>query len=168
MTGTFVAIFYRLILLFSFWIFLSGKLDAVHLMIGLASAAAVSVLSCWPLTRKRHLFEELRLPILIVRAGWYALWLLGRITLAAFHVSRLVLDPKMPISPKFIKHKTLLENDAERVIFANSITLTPGTITADMAGDELTVHQLDDNSAGDIVSQNMEKHIARIRGKGKR
>lgn len=148
---------------FFFWILLSGQSDAFHLTAGALSCLAVLALNRDLYTRKPgHRLPFLALLGTLFRALRYATWLLGRIIMAALHVSRIVLDPKMPLSPRFIKHRTLLDNDYAKVIFGNSITLTPGTITAELRGSELVVHQIDDASAGDILSGTMEKEISKI------
>lgn len=87
---------------------------------------------------------------------------MSRIFLAAIHISKVILNPQLPLKAGFIHHKTKLKSDAEKVIFANSITLTPGTITAEVNGDEFVIHQMDDDSAGDILTGLMEDHIQKI------
>jgi len=156
------AFIFRSLYLYILWFLLSGKTEVFYLIIGLITSMAIAGISVasssgpCPYTR----IEEI--PALIVRSARYAGWLLWRIILAAWHVTEVVLKPRLDIDPAFIEHKTILKNDLEKVIFANSITLTPGTITADLRGDTLIIHQLDEPSAGDITSFVMEKEIARI------
>jgi len=128
-------------------------------VIGGLSSAAIACLvppAAWTSQPVKYFFL---LPLIVIRVILYGIWLLIRIFLAAFHVSKLILHPQMPINPQFIKHQTLLDHDTDKVIFANSITLTPGTITADISGNELTIHQLDEASAEDIRTGAMEKQI---------
>jgi multicomponent Na+:H+ antiporter subunit E len=108
-----------------------------------------------------------RIPGIILRAVRYVFWLLGRIFISAIHVSKLILSREMPVVPEVISHKTVLKNDLEKVIFAHSITLTPGTITADITGDVLTVHRLDKPSSQDIESRLTERKIREIFGSEK-
>jgi multicomponent Na+:H+ antiporter subunit E len=57
-------------------------------------------------------------------------------------VARLILDPKLPISPILVHYRASQKTDLGRAIYANSITLTPGTITTRVAGDDLEIHSL--------------------------
>lgn len=84
--------------------------------------------------------------------------------LAAIHVTKLILNPKMPINPALIRYPVQLKHEGQRVLYANSITLTPGTIAVDLTETEIWVHQLDSASAGDIVSGEMERRIKGILG----
>ncbi len=156
----------RTLILFVFWILLSAKLDFFHLSCGLLGAAAVAAFG-YARSHDAAPFPSLwQIPGMIFRSLVYAIWLLIKVILAAYHVSKLILNPKMPIDPEFIEHPTSLQKDAERVLFANSITLTPGTITADLQGSKLTVHRLDKASSEDIISHAMENAIHKILGAG--
>jgi multicomponent Na+:H+ antiporter subunit E len=68
----------------------------------------------------------------------------------------------MPIDPKIIRYKTKLKNDIALVTFANSITLTPGTITADISNGEYIVHALSRKVADDLMTGEMEDKVAHI------
>src|SRR3989338_3754699 len=136
--------------LFCFWLLLSGKFESFYLVTGLLGCTFIAWIHT-PAAQPRLPFS--RYCILAFGFVCYALWLTGRIFLAAYHVAIVVLSPKLKIQPGFIKHKTLLKSDLEKVIFANSITLTPGTITVDIDGDYLVVHRLDEESSGDIDTE---------------
>lgn len=146
-----------------FWALLSGKFEFQYLFIGLICSLAVAYASL------QNAPKNLKAPHILSFAGkawrfmFYCLWLLLRIISAAWHVSKIVISPKLSITPKMITHKTKLKSELERVIFANSITLTPGTITAELASDELLIHQIDENSSEDIRSGSMENAIGRIK-----
>lgn len=151
--------FMTFLLLLPVWIIWSGMLDAFHLALGVISCAIVSFLS-HDLLFKRRDFK-----------GWgreagrfiqYLPWLLYQVVIANFHVVYLVLHPKMPIEPRIVRYKSGLKKDLSRVAFANSITLTPGTITADIVDGEYVVHALSKKTADDLVSGDMEKRVARI------
>jgi multicomponent Na+:H+ antiporter subunit E len=93
----------------------------------------------------------------------YIPWLIYQIIMANFHVARLVLSPKMPINPKIIKFKVKLDSDISLVTFANSITLTPGTITVDIKEGEYYVHALDETLAYDLLfGGEMEDRVAHV------
>jgi len=155
------------ILLFSFWVLLSGKLDPVHLLFGFGSALVIVACHREMISRyskSQSLSDQLSEGVRLVK---YCAWLLWRIVLAAIHVTKLILSPKLPIQPKLVIHKSPLKTDFARVLFANSITLTPGTITVDLKDNQYTIHALDQDSCGDIDSGAMEKAIAEAVKEGK-
>jgi len=89
-------------------------------------------------------------------------WFLGQIFSANLHVAYLALSPKMPIDPQIIRFTTKLESDISWVALANSITLTPGTITVDIREGEFFVHALDRKVAYDLNTGEMEDKIAHV------
>jgi multicomponent Na+:H+ antiporter subunit E len=92
----------------------------------------------------------------------YLPWLIGRILKSGFHVSRLILSPSLPIAPRFIRHQTMLESDTELVVLGNSITLTPGTITVEVAPGELLVHAIDEASCADLADGVLDSKVGRV------
>ena len=148
------------IVLFLHWILWSGKFDAFHLSLG--------VISCILITFMSHdlYIESKKVSPKIIKQAFrfikYVPWLLYQIILSNIHVASLVLSPKMPIDPKIIRYKTKLKSDNALVTFANSITLTPGTITADINEGEYYVHALSRKVAEDLMTGEMEDKIAYI------
>lgn len=80
-----------------------------------------------------------------------------KLIVANISLAKIVLDPKLPINPGFVKISTGLKGDAGKLILANSITLTPGTLTVDVEEDELLIHwvNIEGNDKNDYF-----KHIA--------
>jgi multicomponent Na+:H+ antiporter subunit E len=153
----FIATFF---ILFLFWIFLSGQLDWWHLSWGVLSCALVAGIS------HDFLFKDIKSEGKIKETGLffaYVPWLLYQIIRANIYIAYLALHPKMPqlIDPHIIKFKTILTKDLARVTFANSITLTPGTITVLIKDDHLFVHAIDKKVAKSLPGD-MEQRIARI------
>jgi len=148
--------------LFGFWVLLSGKTDTFHLGLGILSALFVAALNHQDRPVKEQLARAGKIPVTLFRGVLYFCWLLQRIVLAAWHVSCVILHPKMPLDPKMIRHTTRLKTDEAKVIFANSITLTPGTITADIDKDEFVIHRLDAASSEDIDTFSMERQIEKL------
>ena len=139
--------------LFAFWLILSASYDVAHVVAGAFFASVVIWLNPPPATtRKVSLLAALR----------YLVWLTGRILKSAFHVTRLILDPALPISPRFIRHQTKLRSDGELAVLGNSITLSPGTITVEVAPGELVVHAIDEASSTDLVDGVLETKVSRI------
>lgn len=158
-TANMALFIFQVVLLSLAWCAFSGIFDAFHLGVGLLSAIAITLIN------QKHFQSNLGITALIRRvitSFLYIGWLLTRIVLAAIHVTKLILAPQSKLNPKLIKHKSSLRGNSAKTLFANSITLTPGTITAEINGDEFTIHQIDTDSAGDIVGGEMEKQIQRI------
>ena len=142
------------LLLFAFWLLLSASFDAAHVVSGAAIAGLVMWINPAGKTPTRR--------VSLVAAIAYLPWLIGRVLKSGFHVSRLILSPSLPIAPKIIHHKTELKSDAELVVIGNSITLTPGTITVEIAPGELVVHTIDEASSTDLTSGALDAKVSRI------
>ena len=114
--------------LFVFWLVFSGHFDALHLSLGLVCAGLVAVCSSDLL-----LPESLssRTPLKVWRYLCYLPWLLYQVILANLHVVYLVIFPHK-IRPQVVRVKTGLTSDLALATLANSITVTPGTITMDV------------------------------------
>ncbi|MDH4162613.1 MAG: Na+/H+ antiporter subunit E [Nitrospirota bacterium] len=147
--------------LFPVWLVWSGMFDAFHLTLGVIACAVVAWLSRDLLITRT---DFSRLPREMVRFFLYLPWLLYQVVLANVHVASLALHPRLPIDPQLVKFRSGLKTDLSKVVFANSITLTPGTITADIVDGEYTVHALSKKAADDLLTGDMEKRVARIFG----
>ncbi len=146
-------------ILFAFWILLSGRFDAFHLTLGTICCGLVAHIS------HDLLFANVRIGdmrVVVKRFIAYIPWLIYQIILANIHVAYLALNPKMPIDPQIIRFKTKLESDISWVTLANSITLTPGTITVDIREGEYYVHALSKKVADDLNTGEMEDRVAHI------
>ena len=91
----------------------------------------------------------------------YVPWLIYQVILANLHVAKLVIFPGT-VNPRVVRFRTKLKSDFSMVTFANSITLTPGTITMDIDNGEFIVHALSKKVADDLESGDMERRIAHI------
>ena len=140
--------------LFGFWLLLSASFDVAHVVAGAFFAAVVMWLNPVGGASATRLSW--------VAALSYLPWLIGRILKSGFHVSRLILTPSLPIAPRLIRHQTNLKSDGELVILGNSITLTPGTITVEVAPGELVVHAIDEASCVDLTEGVLEARVARM------
>ncbi|MBU2510588.1 Na+/H+ antiporter subunit E [bacterium] len=148
-------------ILLPIWVILSGRFDLFHLSLGLISCFLVSFFSSDLIFSS---YDYSRIPIQVPKFFMYIPWLLFQVFLANIHVMYLVFHPKMMdlIDPKIIKFKSSLKGDLAITTFANSITLTPGTITvyATDFGD-FEVHVIDSASAESLPGD-METRIAKI------
>lgn len=147
------------------WMLLSGKFDAFHLSLGVISCAIVAYFSA-DLLFETPSIKVTRLPGSWIRFILYVPWLLYQIFLANLHVLYLTFHPRMMdlIDPRIIKFRSKLQGDLSRVTFANSITLTPGTITVYVTLDgNFSVHAIDKKSREGLPGE-MEERIARAFG----
>ena len=92
----------------------------------------------------------------------YVIGLLVEIVRANFSITRLVLSPRIEVEPCLVKFRTPLKTEAARVALANSITLTPGTITVSLDGDNLLVHALNRKLADGLEGSVFERLLARM------
>ena len=152
-------------IMFVLWVLLSGKFDAFHLSLGIISCAIVAYFSGDLLFGTLNI-KVSRLPGLWIRFIRYIPWLLYQIFLANLHVLYLSFHPRMMdlIDPRIVKFRSKLQSDLSRVTFANSITLTPGTITVYVSLDgRFSVHAIDKKSREGLPGE-MEERIARAFG----
>ncbi|NVM57299.1 MAG: Na+/H+ antiporter subunit E [Desulfobacterales bacterium] len=151
------------IIMLGLWVLLSGKFDAFHLSLGLISCGIVSYLSSdllFPSPVIKGLLRQW------VRFARYIPWLMVEIIKANLHVTYLVFHPRMMelIDPRIVKFRSKLKSDLALVTFANSITLTPGTITVYVSIDgDFKVHAID-KASGDPLPGAMEANIAKAFG----
>jgi multicomponent Na+:H+ antiporter subunit E len=95
------------------------------------------------------------------RAILYLPWLLGQIVKANVQVARIIVNPKLRIRPHLIRVKASQRGDGAQVLYANSITLTPGTISLDVRNHTIAVHALTDEIAEDLAAGEMDRRVAR-------
>jgi len=158
-----VPFFLTFFICFATWLILSGRFDPFHISLGIISCGLVAFFSGdllfpGPVT--------LKLPKQWLAFLGYLPWLFYQIFIANLHMLYLVFHPRMRehIDPRIIRFDSRLKGDMAFLIFANSITLTPGTITVytSIYG-EYTVHAIDKQSA-DALPGAMENRVARIFG----
>ncbi|WP_246496016.1 Na+/H+ antiporter subunit E [Methanocalculus chunghsingensis] len=147
-----------------FWLILSGYLDLFHITAGIICCGIVTLISGDLFFRSDvHLIRSagrfLRFLLYIPR-------LMVAILYANIDVAYRILHPAMPIDPGFITVDTPFTGDVLRTAFANSMTLTPGTVTIDVTGGTFLVHAIvRDVSERDLLEErNIQKNLARIFG----
>lgn len=125
-------------LLFVFWLALSAQTSLLLLLLGAVSVCLVIFLS----KRMRMIGSGLHTWSLYRRLPFYALRLLCSLVYANFDVAVRIVHPKLPIDPGFVRLPISPKSDIGRLIHANSITLTPGTITTGIDEETIEVHVL--------------------------
>jgi multicomponent Na+:H+ antiporter subunit E len=155
---------YTFLIMFGFWILLSGKFDLFHLTLGVLSSALVSFLSTDILMRDNRKHDRLGITFRFI---CYIPWLLSQIVLSTLHVTYLALHPKMTerIDPTIVTFKTKLQTTIAQVALANSITLTPGTITIRIEDGVFYVHAISRKAAAGLPGE-MEDRLARVFERG--
>lgn len=126
------------VILFAFWVLLSGHFTPLLLGLGVFSAAIVVFLAT-----RMDVVDHESLPVhMAPRFLVYLPWLLKEVFLANVRVARIILTPSLPINPLLVTYRASQKTDVGRVLYANSITLTPGTITTHVDGSLFEVHSL--------------------------
>lgn len=148
------------ILLMLFWLALSGHFTPFLIGAGLLSVT-ISVL----VARRMGVLDSEGHPVELFRgAVSYYPWLVKEIVKSAWAVTRIILDPRLPISPTMTRVRASQRTAAGMATFANSITLTPGTITTAVKGDVLTVHALVREGAIDLEQGAMDSRVKTLEG----
>jgi len=125
-------------ILFIFWLLLSGHYTPMLIGFGLGSSVLVVYLAT-----RMDVVDHEGLPLQLGGRFWvYFPWLMKEIFIANVKVARIILSPKLPISPVVTHFRASQESDLGKAIYANSITLTPGTITTGIQGQDLEIHAL--------------------------
>jgi multicomponent Na+:H+ antiporter subunit E len=144
--------------LFATWVILSGHYDAWFL----ASGAACSAFVVWLMLRL-ELFGRGPWPLDLVRlVVSYVPWLLWQVAKANVDVARRVWHPGTAYEPQIVRVPCRLKTEAGVALLANSITLTPGTVTVAIEESELVVHSLSDASTRSVLDGSMHDRVARL------
>lgn len=156
--GQVLYVIWQFFILLGFWLFASGSFDWQHLVLG--SAAALLLVMFWRDKSER----------IVGRVSARRLWLSAKTVVrliyeiwkAAWQVVRIVLSRQMVLSPTLTRTVTKLKTDRMRVLFANSITLTPGTLTVQLDQDHLLVHGLTQDAAEGVATWDFENTLMQL------
>ncbi|MCK5823849.1 MAG: Na+/H+ antiporter subunit E [Ichthyobacteriaceae bacterium] len=147
--------------LMSVWVLLNASLDPTLLAIG----AGVSLLISFAFCSKCDVISGINLsPKAIAYSFMFVFVFIGELIKANISISKRVLAPSLPINPGIVQVKTKLKSKVGRMVLANAITLTPGTFTLDIKGEDLFIHWVDvkstdvDGATKEIVST-FEKYL---------
>lgn len=125
------------VLYWGLWMLFAGTLDPQEAIAGLIIAGAVALMT------KGAVFGDgigILHPVRFAYLVLYLPYLFVEIIKANLQVARIVVDPALPIRPAIVRVMTRLQSPVGRMILANSITLTPGTLSVEMEGDTLFIH----------------------------
>lgn len=141
----------------AFWAALSLEFTNPFLVAsGVVSAVAVSAL-VW---RRELAITDWNPAVLLRALGVYLPWLLGQVLAANVRVIRVVWSPRLPIRPRLVEVPCSLRTTTGIAVYANSITLTPGTVTVEVDEGRLLVHALTEQDAADLLSGDMQARVA--------
>ncbi len=142
------------------WLLWSGHFTPLMLTFG-----AVSVILVIALTRRMNVIDHEGAPGHITpRMLLYVPWLAWQVILSNLHVARIILSPSLPIAPRLIDVKATQKEEFGQVVYANSITMTPGTVSIEVVGSMITVHALTRDSAEGLQTGDMDRRVTRVEG----
>jgi len=147
-------------LLIGLWLLASGHYTLQLISFGVVSCAGVVVLC-----RRMGIVDAEAVPVhLLGRALAYIPWIAWQVLLANVDVALRVLRPRVNITPRLFKVRTSQRTDLGRVLYANSITLTPGTVSIWVMDDEITVHAISAEGAEELLQGEMDRRVTRMEG----
>jgi multicomponent Na+:H+ antiporter subunit E len=146
------------LVLLGFWLLLSGYFTPFLIAAGVGSALAVVAFA-----RRMEVVDREGHPVNLWRiVVSYWPWLLIEILKSGWAVAKAILDPRLPISPTLVRFKPTQRSVVGLVTHANSITLTPGTITVEASADEFLVHALTREGADGTIDSEMDRRVTRL------
>ncbi len=148
------------VLLSLYWLLLSGYFQPLLLSFGLVSVAIVLLV-----LKRMDKVDKSPKPVntSIEILGYFA-WLIGQIVNSSIHVTKLIWGSPNKVSPTLAKIDIKQIPKSSQVLYANSITLTPGTLSVDLDEDVVTVHALEADSITELKQGEMEQKISAIWG----
>lgn len=149
-----------LLLFFLVWVVFNGRLTLEIALFGAAVAAAMFCFVCKFMDYSMK--KELRFYRLIPAFAQYLYYLVKEIIAANLAVSQMILTRKERMEPVIVHVHTELKSETARMILANSITLTPGTITVSLTDDDLLVHCLDKSLSGGMEDSVFTRLLKRM------
>lgn len=142
------------------WLLASGHYTALLITFGVASCTGVVVLC-----RRMAIVDAEAVPVhLLLRALRYVPWIVYQVVIANIDVARRVLFPASGITPQFFNVVATQRTDLGRVLYANSITLTPGTVSVVVFDDRITVHAISKEGADSLREGEMDRQVSRMEG----
>ena len=161
----YLAVILEFLALLMLWLLLSGQFDLKHISLGVLSCGIVTALTNDLLYSGRsglHKVSDFFPLSCFWRMLVYTPWLLLAIVKANIGVVKVVLSPKMPLDPVFLRFDCHYKRDISFISLANSITLTPGTITVMLDDGRYVVHALDFGMAGDLETALMQNKVGKM------
>jgi multicomponent Na+:H+ antiporter subunit E len=142
--------------LFAFWLLLSGFFTAFLMLAGVGASLAVVLFA-----RRMDVVDHEGHPVHLAPHALlvYWPWLFKEIAKSALTVAAIIVRPSLPISPTLVRVRATQKTDVGRTVFANSITLTPGTISVEVGREEFLVHALTREGARELSAGDMDRRV---------
>lgn len=141
-----------------FWLVLSGHLEPLLLVLGALSVALV----CWLSVRAGLPARETVTIPLALRLPRYLLWLAKEVLVSAIAVVRKAWSPRLALEPVVEATPSPEMSALTQVVYANSITFTPGTLSLDLDDDRIRVHSLEPADVESLRAGRMLRHVRRL------
>jgi multicomponent Na+:H+ antiporter subunit E len=146
------------IALYGMWVILSGKFEVFHLTVGFLTVALFN----WMQMGLRPLRGASEPRFAALRLILYIPWLVWQMVLSSIYVAGLILRNPGAVEPCLIRFRCRLPSVLHRVVLANSITLTPGTLTVDLQEEEYLVHALSLRTAKEVLEGELAARVAHL------
>ena len=150
-------------MLFALWLLLSRHYEPLFVAFGVGTCT-VAVL----VAKRMGTLDAESAPFhLAGRAAAYLPWLAWEVLRSNILVARTILSRRMPIDPAIVHFRSSQKTDLGRFVYANSITLTPGTVTTGVVGDDLEVHALSQAHVDGSEENDMNRRVSALeQGRG--
>ena len=146
-------------ILFSFWLLMSGHYNVLIVSLGIISCAF-----CVYVAKRGKLIDDEGLPIFFMpRLLNYLIWLFKEILKSNLSTAKVIINGK--VEPETFTVKASQVTDVAKVTYANSITLTPGTVTTKIQKGVFEVHALNSDFGNDVRTNEMDKKVTWLEGK---
>ena len=147
------------LILLCLWLLMSGHYSILIITLGIISCAF-----CVYLAKRGNLIDDEGLPIFFIpRLSNYLIWLFKEILKSNLNTAKVIINGK--VEPETFTVKASQVTDVAKVTYANSITLTPGTVTTKMQKDVFEVHALNSDFGNDVRTNEMDKKVTWLEGK---
>ncbi len=151
--------FVLLLLLTVAWALWSGHTETLVVCLGAASIVGVTAMAA-RMRQPGHIDPYL----FMLRTLTYVPWLIWEIVKANIDVAKLVVARELDIHPRLIRAHASQKSITAQVVYANSITLTPGTVSLDLRDGQILVHALTRESAEGVLTGEMDRRVAALEG----
>jgi multicomponent Na+:H+ antiporter subunit E len=162
MKGDLIGSIFIFTLLMIFWLLISASADWEHILVGAIFSGILTVFWSNLSISAEHTTEFKPMQVFLLLKYFFHLGI--EIVVANINVAMIVLNPKLPISPGIVIMRCDLERSLVRVLYVNSITLTPGTITVELEDNLLIVHALTEDVAHGVEDWALNRRLMELEG----
>ena len=149
-------------ILFALWLALSFHFTTLFILFGLVTCTIAVFVAA-----RMGIVDRESVPVhLAWRGALYLPWLVWEILKSNVRVARIILSPRLRVDPSIVHFRASQRTDLGRFIYANSITLTPGTVTTGIVGDDLEVHAIAQEEIDGSEENEMNRRVAVLEGEG--